>query len=187
MTCAEKADRFRGASSFRTFLFGIARNVLREHLRKVGRRRKRESDEELDLDALSVTAMGHSPVSAIFEKQEQRLLLEGLRLIPLFYQVALELHYWQNLTAKEIAEVTEAPVGMVKTRLRDGKILLGKKLAQIASSEAILSGTMDNLEQWWPECASRSANARSSARLLIPSNERHALRRESARPTRCCL
>ena len=129
-------------------MFGIARNVLREHLRKVGRRRKREADEELDLDALSVTAMGQSPVSVIFEKQEQRLLLEGLRLLPLFYQVTLELYYWEYLKPREIAEITEVPANTVRTRLRDGKILLGKKLAEIAKSEAILRSTMDNLDQW---------------------------------------
>lgn len=148
LTCAEKADRFRGASSFRTFLFGIAHNVLREYLRKLERKRKRETDRDVDFDLLSVTALGQSPVSAIFEKQEQRLLLEGLRLISIKYQVALELHYWERLTANQIAEVTGAPVGTVKTRLRDGKIALAKKLAEIADSEAVLRSTVDNLAGW---------------------------------------
>lgn len=148
LTCAEKADRFQGKSSFRTFLFGIAHNILREHLRKIGRQRKRQADQDIDVDLMSVTAMGQSPVSAMALQQEQRLLLEGLRAIPLHYQVALELHYWENLTAKVIAEVTAAPLGTVKTRLRDGKIILAKKLAEIASSEAVLESTIDNLEGW---------------------------------------
>lgn len=148
LTCVEKADKFRGASSFRTFLFGIAHNVLREFLRKRKRKRERESDREMDFDVLSVTAMGQSPVSAIFEKQEQRLLLEGLRMIPLHYQVALELHYWDRQTAKQIAEITGVPLGTAKTRLRDGKKMLARRLAELASSEAILRSTMDNLEVW---------------------------------------
>lgn len=148
LTCAEKADKFRGASSFRTFLFGIAHNVLREYLRKLERKRKREADKEIDFDVLSVTALGQSPVSVIFEKQEQRLLLEGLRLISIKYQVALELFYWEHLTANQIAEITGAPLGTVKTRLRDGKASLAKKLAEIAASEAVLQSTMDNLEGW---------------------------------------
>ena len=148
LTCAEKADRFRGASSFRTFLFGIAHNVLREHLRKAGRKLRREAGGDFDIDAVSVTAMGQSPVTVIAQQQEQRLLLEGLRTIPLHYQVALELHYWDQLTAREIAEITGAPLGTVKTRLRDGKKVLAKKLAEVASSEQVLQSTLDDLEGW---------------------------------------
>jgi DNA-directed RNA polymerase specialized sigma24 family protein len=43
--CVEARDRFRGDSSFRTYLFAIAHNVLRDHIR-----RRRRGTEELDLD-----------------------------------------------------------------------------------------------------------------------------------------
>ena len=35
--CASSLGRFRGESSFRTYIYGIARNVLRTHIRKAGR------------------------------------------------------------------------------------------------------------------------------------------------------
>lgn len=153
LRCAESATRFRGSSSFRTFLFGIAHNVLREYLRKVGRQREREVGD-VDLDGLSVTAMGQGPgressaAGVIESKQEQRLLLEGLRTIALHYQVALELFYWEQLGVKEIAEITGKPVNTVKTRLRDGRSRLAGKLSELASSEALLRSTLDDLEGW---------------------------------------
>lgn len=148
LTCAEKVEGFRGASSFRTFLFGIAHNILREYLRTIGRKRAREADKDVDFDQLSVTALGQSPESAAAVLQEQRLLLEGLRRIPLHYQVALELHYWEQLTAKEIGEVTGVPLGTAKTRLRDGKKLLARTLEEIATSAALLQSTVEDLEGW---------------------------------------
>ena len=154
LRCAERAAGFRGASSFRTFLFGIAHNVLREYLRKVGRQRERDAGE-LDLDALSVTALGQqgpgpamSATGVIASKQEQRLLLEGLRTIALHHQVALELHYWEQLSVKEIAEITGKPVNTIKTRLRDGRIKLARKLSELAESEELLRSTLDDLEGW---------------------------------------
>ncbi len=43
LRCVENAASFRRASSFRTYLFGIARNVLLEHLRASSRQRARRS------------------------------------------------------------------------------------------------------------------------------------------------
>ena len=148
LTCSEIAERFRGGSSVRTFLFGIAHNVLRAHLRKIGRQRKRMSEREFDLDQMSVSQLGQSPVSVVSGKQEQRLLLEGLRMLSLNQQVALELHYWEHLTAEQIASITGAPLGTTKTRLRDGKLRLARILAELADSEALLRSTLDNLEDW---------------------------------------
>ena len=88
--CLEAAERFRGDSSVRTFLFGIAHNTLRHHLR--GRQR---SEQPLDSELVSVAELAPGPSTALGSKQEQRLLLRALRHVPLDTQVVLELHYWE--------------------------------------------------------------------------------------------
>jgi RNA polymerase sigma-70 factor (ECF subfamily) len=43
-------------------------------------------------------------------------------------QVALELQYWEGLSATEIGEVLELPAGTVKTRLRRAKQLVAEHM-----------------------------------------------------------
>ena len=63
-------------------------------------------------------------------------------------QVALELHYWEGMSATEIAAVTETPVGTIKTRLRDGRLLLECVLRTLAASPEALKSTLDDLQGW---------------------------------------
>src|SRR5690606_25043605 len=102
----EGRERFRGQSSFRTYLFGVAHNVLRSHLRG----RKREADR-LDFGVTSVFDLGLSPTVLIAARREQTLVLQALRRIPLEHQIVLELYYWESMTAKELGEILDVPEG----------------------------------------------------------------------------
>src|SRR5581483_602542 len=135
--------QFRGDASFRTWLFTVARHTLYGHLKKHARR-----GEELDADEVSIESLGTSPSGVLAKKSEERLLLQALRAIPLDLQVALELFYWEDLPAPEIAAVLEVPEGTVRSRLRRGRELLDAKLAELAESPSILESTRTGLETW---------------------------------------
>lgn len=137
-------DRFRGESSFRTYLFMIARKRLYSYLRSRNRDR-----EPLEVGHASVVDLGFvSPSRAVAVRQEQQLLLQALRRLPLEMQVALELFYWEELSIAEIAEILETPVGTVKSRLQRARIRLDTVLAELADSEALLTSTLDNFDAW---------------------------------------
>ena len=140
---AAQAD-FGGRSSVRTLLLGIAWRHLASHFRSAGRLQARE----VELGTLSVAELGRGPESQAAWRQEERLLLEGLRSIPVHAQVALELHYWEGMTAAEIAAVTDTPVGTIKTRLRDGRLALERALSRLAASPDALQSTLDDLQGW---------------------------------------
>jgi len=149
LACLKSATRFRGQASFRAYLFGIAHHVLADHLRRLGRRRAwLAPDSDVDVDEVPAVSFGLSPIAIAVQHEEQRLLLEALRRIPLIYQIALELHYWEELTAAEIGEVLGVPLGTAKTRLRDGRAYLEAQLRQIASSSEALRSTLDDLDRW---------------------------------------
>jgi RNA polymerase sigma-70 factor (ECF subfamily) len=147
MACLTSAARFRGQARFRTYLFGIAHNVLANHVRQWARRNARLGPA-VDLDETPAVCLGLSPVAAAVQHQEQRLLLEALRRIPLLHQIALELHYWEELTAAEIAEVLGLPLGTAKTRLRDGRLYLEDQIRKLANSPEALQSTLDDLDRW---------------------------------------
>jgi RNA polymerase sigma-70 factor (ECF subfamily) len=143
LACVESRDRFRGASSFRTFLFGVARLELLSHYR-----RKRKLDARIGMASRSFHDLNPSPSTIVARHIEQRLLLEALRRLPVDLQIALELHYWEAMSATEIAQVLEIPAGTVKSRLRRAKALLRQIMGQLAINKEQLESTMGDLKGW---------------------------------------
>jgi RNA polymerase sigma factor (sigma-70 family) len=142
--CLESRDRFRQDSSFRTYLFAIAHNTLRNHYRS--RRRDR-----VDLMEVSAHDLAPGPSTIVAKAREQQLLLESLRRIPLELQVILELFYWEGMTAKAIGEVVGESEYTVRNRLRRGKELLRKHMETLAPDPALLESTWGGLERWAQE------------------------------------
>lgn len=141
--CVEGRERFRGQSSFRTYLFGVAHNVLRSYLRS-----RRRHEQRFDGELTSVFDLGLSPTVLVAQQHEQTLTLQALRRIPLDHQVVLELYYWEDLTAPELAEVLGIPEGTARGRIRRAKQLLEQQLAELAASDALLESTKSGLESW---------------------------------------
>ena len=140
--CVEGRDRFEGRASFRTFLFAVAHNVLREFFRK-----KRRASP-VDLASQSVVDLGAGPSTVLAGRREQRLLLEALRRIPLELQVVLELYYWERLSGSQLGEVLGVPENTARSRIRRAKQLLHKALKRIEASPEALQSTMENLDGW---------------------------------------
>ncbi|MCR9164377.1 MAG: RNA polymerase sigma factor [Nannocystaceae bacterium] len=142
MASVEGRERFRSDSTFRTYLFGVANNLLRDHYRK------QRKAEVLDFGETSVQDARVGPNTLLGRRQEQRLLLEALRRIPIDSQIVLELYYWEELSASQTAAVLGIPEGTVRGRVRKAKALLKKKLTVLARSAADLESTAANLEGW---------------------------------------
>lgn len=136
-------DRFRGDSSFRTYMFAIARNELYSHLRRAQKERAL-----FDPDSHSMHDLGTSPSKAVEAQRENKLLFEALRRLPVDLQVTLELFYWEELEGADLATILDIPVGTVKSRLRRGKELLRKHMERLAKTGAELKKTQGDLEGW---------------------------------------
>ena len=143
MAALEKIDQLRDARSFRAFLFGVARYELLHYFR-----RKSRLEQPFDATEHSAFDLDPSPSGVLAEREEQRLLLEALRRIPLELQIVLELSYWEELTSAEIAQIAGLPVGTVKSRIRRAREQMEAALAELADSPAQLASTMANLSRW---------------------------------------
>jgi len=144
VACLRGRDRVRQDGSFRSYLFAIACNVLRGHYR----RRRRDDAPLPDLDACSSFDLAPGPSTVMHAREEQMLLLEALRRIPLEHQVILELHYWESMTTAEIATVLDAPLGTVRGRLRRGRERLTEVLQQMPSSRKTRDLVVAELDDW---------------------------------------
>jgi len=141
--CVESLPRYRGQGSFRSFLFAIAYNQLCTFYRQ-----QKKARERFDPQSMTVHDLGPSPTQVLAKRQDQRLMLEGLRRIPLMYQTLLELHYWEMMPAHECAQVLLIPLGTAKSRIRRGRQLLDDCLKEIAENREVLETTLANLDDW---------------------------------------
>lgn len=140
--CIEGRDRFQKQASFRTYLFAVAHNVLRAHFRQ------RQQGVDFDPSEQASDEVTPSPSTVFALHEEQRLLLEALRRIPLDYQLVLELHYWEDMSGPELAAVLGIPEGTVRSRLRRAKEALADKMTTLSHSPELLKTTISNLEKW---------------------------------------
>jgi RNA polymerase sigma-70 factor (ECF subfamily) len=144
MACIEGRERFERRSSFRGYLLGIAHNMVRKHWAergKVGRR----YDE---IDELAIADLGAGPSSVLARNQNERMLLDALRAIPLRDQIVVELFFWEGLNGREIGEVLDIPEDTVRTRLRRAKQALTKQLRRMERLAGVPESTDEQLEDW---------------------------------------
>ncbi len=141
MACVEGKDRVK-TSSFRAYLFGVARNVL------YGEFRHRRKQEAIDFGVSSVHDLDPGPASAMGKKEEHRLLLQALRRIPLNYQIALELYYIEGMRGPELAEILDVPLPTVRSRIRRGLEQVKREIEALAATPSLAESTVGGLESW---------------------------------------
>jgi RNA polymerase sigma-70 factor, ECF subfamily len=155
---------FRNKSTFRTFLFRVAKNKLHDHIRTRTRRR-----DIVDIDELSIADLIPGPSTIQSRNRRAALLIAGLRALPLGDQELLELRYWEKLTVPEIAELLDLEEPAVKSRLRRAKDRLRKAMEGLAENDAELEAARTGeLDQWAEDVRQqhferRSSNGESSA------------------------
>ena len=126
---------FRGDSSFRTWLFAIARNEFLLQLRTQGR--SPELAEYLDLEILPDPAPSAEQRFSSHQLREQ--IREQVHHLPGKYREVIALHYFSALSLREAAAVLQVPLGTVKSRLSQALYLLKARLENEESNHGNLS------------------------------------------------
>lgn len=110
--CVKSKDRFRKESSFRTYLFVLARHELFQYLRA-----KQRNNQRFDFEVSSIAQILTTPATRMIKDAEKRRVVEALRQLPVEQQTMLELYYWQQLDIDAISEVFELEPGATRVRL----------------------------------------------------------------------
>lgn len=125
LACVRERDRFQRQSSFRTYLFAVARYTLFGHWRKA-----RQQGDRVDFEEVSLASLSTSAASRLARHGEKARLLGALRELPLEQQLLLELHYWEELEGPQLAEVFEIEPATTRSRLFRARQALRERLAQ---------------------------------------------------------
>jgi RNA polymerase sigma factor (sigma-70 family) len=157
LACVEGQERFRGASSFRAYLFGIARRQLWRYLED-----RQRADRMASFNAPSAEART-SMSTVVARREEQRLMLAAMAGLAPDSQLLLGLYYWEGLSAKEIAEVLEIVPSTVTTRMSRARDQLRERVTKLARPGRARTAVLDDLEGWV-----RSLAADPEAAAIVP-------------------
>jgi RNA polymerase sigma factor (sigma-70 family) len=122
VACLKAKEQFRRQSSFRTYVFTVARHELYHHMRRL-----RRDQERLDFSVTSVAELLTTPATRLARDEARRRILDILRTLPLEQQTLLELHYWEDMDASALAEVFETTLGNIRVRLHRARQALKEK------------------------------------------------------------
>ena len=138
LAIVKSRDQFAGRSSFRTYLFAIARNELYRYIRELKR------SDLFDPDLSSIAELATSAGSRLARNVDHQSLFAALRTLPIEQQTLVELHYWEDLDALALGEIFDSPPPTIRVRLSRAREALREAMA--AAGGAMRSD--DELEQW---------------------------------------
>lgn len=109
--------RYRGKT--KNYLYTIAGNLCRDFYKK--KKDIPTEDENLEQSAVSV------PLDGVLE---QIAVEEMVRSLPPEFGEVIILYYFQGLKMREIADVLQANISLVKYRLKQARKLLGQRMGE---------------------------------------------------------
>jgi RNA polymerase sigma-70 factor (ECF subfamily) len=117
--------RFKGKSSFFTWIYRIAINTTMTFLKKRNRRRfisYEKIDEEVSSSEIfeRLTAKNRSEKGALISELQEKLN-DALQKLSLKHRTVVILHEIEGLEHAEVAEITKTSVGTVRSRLHYAK------------------------------------------------------------------
>lgn len=143
LACVQNRDSFRQQSSFRTYLFTIARYQLYRYLS-----RYKGKQALLDFHVTSLADLGSTPRSQLARGQEHEMLLQALCSLPVEQQLLIELFYWEGMDNDALAQIFEVSPTTVRTRLFRARNALRERMAELAESPSPIHLSVDNLDAW---------------------------------------
>lgn len=119
---------------FSTWIYQIARNVVRTHLGRSLRRPVTATlgEEQTLENAVADLAPESDPAGGVLRAEAERELRAALAELPERTRTVLALRYFDNLEYHAIASTLGLSLGNVKTLIHRGKIALAKKMREHA-------------------------------------------------------
>ena len=126
----QNAERFNPErGSARTYLKVLGRSRAIDRLRAEKNRSTHEAAACDDrLSQVQQSQMSDGPVRQTLRGEDGELVTEALKELSSAQHEVLQLAFYEGLTHREIAERQDAPLGTVKTHIRQGLIKLGHAL-----------------------------------------------------------
>ncbi len=122
--------RYEGRSSVKTFLFGVARNVLREEMRRI---RKADAIRQLKLqiqESLS-TADSQGPAARTEQHEQTQAVKAAMAALPVQQRQALVMVHLEGVPPASAADLAGCSLETFQKRVRRGRRRLAQLLGNV--------------------------------------------------------
>ncbi len=145
LACLESLSNKNLHTSFRSYLFGVARNQMLMHLRSSSRVDSLRSFAQTSPERPS----RRTSLTGVFARCEQQgLLLQAMVDLPPDLQIVVQLYYWEGLPTAEIGEVMEVPPSTITTRLARARELIKRNLAKMRLTPKMHASIVRDVPGW---------------------------------------
>ncbi|WP_413363414.1 sigma-70 family RNA polymerase sigma factor [Lysinibacillus sp. 3P01SB] len=124
--CYEKLNQFNQQSTIKTWLYRIASNHCKDYLRSWHYRKIMLSNKVFD----HIPSKSKQVEEEVIKHSEENSLTNAVMNLPLKYREVVFLHYYEELSLKEISKITSVNINTLKTRLKRAKELLKDKMIE---------------------------------------------------------
>ncbi len=128
--------RFRGDSSFYTWLYRIGINTAKNYLVAQGRRPPDNDVDAQDAERYDVDSplKDHETPEALARRDEiQQTVMDAIEDLPEDLRMAITLREFEGLTYEEIAQTMDCPIGTVRSRIFRAREAIDRRLRPLLS------------------------------------------------------
>jgi RNA polymerase sigma-70 factor, ECF subfamily len=129
--CYEKLNTFNENSSLQTWLYKISVNHCKDYLKSWHYRKIYVSNLFVPL----LRSQDDSPEVHFMKKTENEELINNVLKLPVKYREVIFLHYFQDLSQKEISLICDINLNTVKSRLSRAKELLKNSIEERSTDD----------------------------------------------------
>ena len=123
-------EKFRGDSSFYTWIYRIAINTAKNFLSSKSRKSEIYDDEIMELKLSESAVTSENPENILEAEELRSMMMDAIQGLPDDIRTYLSLREFDGLSYEEIAEVQNCPIGTVRSRIHKGREILDKTFSK---------------------------------------------------------
>ena len=129
-------DKFRGESSFYTWIYRIAINTAKNYFSNKSRGAETYNEDILDTALSDMSLNSDNPETLLAAEEMKDAVNQAFQNLPDEIRSTLSLREYGGLSYEEIAKVQNCPIGTVRSRIFKGRELINETFSKLGLSKS---------------------------------------------------
>ena len=129
-------DKFRGESSFYTWIYRIAINTAKNYFSNKSRGAETYNEDILDTALSDMSLNSDNPETLLAAEEMKDAVNQAFQNLPDEIRSTLSLREYDGLSYEEIAKVQNCPIGTVRSRIFKGRELINETFSKLVLSKS---------------------------------------------------
>ena len=129
-------DKFRGDSSFYTWIYRIAINTAKNYFSNKSRGAETYNEDILDNALSDMSLNSDNPETLLAAEEMKDAINQAFQDLPDEIRSTLSLREYDGLSYEEIAKVQNCPIGTVRSRIFKGRELINETFSKLGLSKS---------------------------------------------------